>query len=412
MHAHTFLHRQPDGRRFVLRLAGHAATGALGGLLAAAVTLWLDRQTGLSLPFPTANAQVWMGTLAGGLITITVFVLWMRMVVVGLASSQASPRILTGYLDDGFQRTLAAWLLTGFTYVTAVLVALPSHPDGRQGIPAISSVASLLIVVAALSSVLLATHKARNSVSMPQVVRGLADQAMTVMAAQDSPNDPAPSTAPGATKTVVHASRMGWIQEIDHDAIMAHLPTHTTLTIGANIGDFVAEGEAVAWADRELASACADAISAHVTIVPTRTSEYDLAYALQHLVDVAEHAMTPSSLDTSTAYEALMHLRAILDQLLHNGVSTGNLRGKEGRWIIAEQAWATADYLQVTFQRLVTGGSKDPTTAGELHQVLTRLEQTAQALGNDDSKAVLSEQRARLQREAHAGVASAGHRPW
>lgn len=411
VHAQTFLRRQPDGRRFLLRLAGRATTGALGGLSVAAVTLWLDRQAGLTLPFPTANAQVWLGTLAGGLITIAVFVLWMRMVVVGLASSQASPRVLTGYLDDGFQRTLTAWLLAGFTYVTAVMVALPSHPDGGHGIPAVSSLASLLIVVAALSSVLLATHAARSNVSMPQVVRGLADQAFTVMAAQQSPNDPPPPTAAGGTKTVLHAPRMGWIQWIDHDAIMAHLPAHTVLTLGTSIGDFVAEGQAVARADQELEAASADAIIARFTIVPTRTSEYDLAYAIQHLVDVAEHAMTPSSLDTSTAYEALMHLRAVLHRLLHNGVSTGNLRGEDERWIVTEHAWGTAGYMEVTFQRLVTGGSKDPTTAGELHDVLTSLEQTAHALGDVDSQEVLSEQRSRLEREARTGVASTGHRP-
>lgn len=402
----AFLRRQPESRRFLLRLVGRAAGGVLLGLLAAGFTLLLDRQMGLSLPFPTSNSQLLLGTLVGAMITITVFVLWMRTVVVGLASSQASPRVLTGYLDDAFQRNLAAWMMAGFAYLTAVTLALPSHPDGGQGVPAVSSVVSLLIVTAALASVLIAMHNATRSISMPQVVRALADRAFEVMAAQHTPNDPPPATATGGTKAVLHAPRMGWLQWIDHDAVMQKMPAETIMTIGVNISDFVQEGEALAWADAELDEDAADAMLDAFTIVPTRTSEYDLAYAVQQLVDVAEHAMTPSSLDTSTAYEALMHLQAVFHRLLENGTSTGTLEGEDGRWIVAQRAWGTADHLQVAFQRLVTGGSQDPTTAQNLRAVIRDLQRTAHAVGDTASQDVLSEQRSRLDAQASSAVAS------
>lgn len=141
-------------------------------------------------------------------------------------------------------------------------------------------------------------------------------------------------------------------------------------------------------------------------IVPTRASEYDLAYAIQQLVDVAEHAMTPSSLDTSTAYEALVHLRAVLDRLLQQGTPTGNLRGPDGRWIVGQRAFTTADHLRTASQRLVTVGSEDPTSAERLRAILNALAKTARLVGDTASRKVLSEQRSRLEREAPSTVAS------
>lgn len=403
----TYLRRQAGPQRFLVRLAGRVATGALAGLLAAAITLWLDGSAGLILPFPVSNTQLLLGTLVGAMVTIAVFMLWMRAVVVGLASSQASPRVLSGYLEDTFQRRLAAWTLAGFAYLAAVTVALPSHPAGGQGVPAVSTIVSLLIAMAALSGVLGAMHNATSNVSIPHVVRTLADRVFAVMAAQHAPNDPPPSTAAGGTKAVLHAPRMGWIQWIEHDAIVERLPADTVLTVGVDISDFVAEGQPVAWADAELDGETADAILGRFAIVPTRTSEYDLAYAIQQLVDVADRAMTPSSRDTSTAYEALMHLRAVFHRLIEEGTATGHLRGEDGRWVVAQRSWEPAHHLHVAFQRLVTGGSQDPTTAQELRAVMRALERAAHAVGDTASRDTLATQCSRLDREMSPEVAAA-----
>lgn len=402
----AFLRRQSAARRFHLRLSSRVGAGALAGLLAAALTLWFDRRTGTTLPVPTANAQLLLGTLAGAMVTITVFVLWMRTVVVGLASQQASPRVLAGYLDDGFQLSMTAAMMAGFAYLTAVTAALPSQPDGGSGVPAVSAVVSLLIVVSALGAVLIAMHNATSSMSMPQVVRTLADRCFAVMAVRPSADHTPPPTGHLARRVVLRAPEMGWVQAVEHENIMGRLPAGTTLTVEVNVSDFVAQGEPLGWVDAELDGDTVDAILDGFTIVSTRTPQYDLAYAIQQLVDVAEHAMLPSSLDTSTAYEALMHLRAVFHRLLRRGTATHSLQGDDGRWIVARRAWGTADYLRVAFRRLSSLGAKDPTTTRELHETLRALERTAQEVGDTASQDVLAEQRTVLEEEARASAES------
>jgi uncharacterized membrane protein len=238
--AQHFLRRQSDLRRFVFRLATRAMSGTLVGVLTAALTLWIDRTAGLSLPLPASNSQLLLGSLVGAIITITVFVLWMRVVVVSLVSSQASPRVLTGYLDDGFQRNLTAWMMGGVMYLTAATLGLPLHRD-TGGVPAVTSLVAVLILVTALSTVLVAMHSATKSLAMPQIVRSLADHAFAVIEAQDRPDDPTSATPPHAGTEPLRSSRMGWVQWIDHDRIMDGLPPDTVLTIdvttaGAGLG--------------------------------------------------------------------------------------------------------------------------------------------------------------------------------
>lgn len=389
--------RQSEIRRFTLRLGSRVVVGVVAGLAAAAGTLWLDRRSELTLPLPTGNFQLLLGTLVGAVLTIAVFALWMRTVVVGLASAQASPRVLTGYLDDAFQRNLTAWMMASFAYLTAVTAALPSHPEGGEGIPAVSAITSMVLVLTAFSGVLVAIHNATINLSMPQVIRALADRALAVMADQASPDDPPPPTEPDPALTVLQAPEMGWIQAVDHARIMEQLPAGTTLTVDVNVSDFIAEGETMAYADAQLSADARTSILDSFAIVQTRAPEYDLSYAIQQLVAVAEHAMTPSSVDTSTAYEALMHLRAVLHRLLRRGTATGNLRGAEGRWIVAERAWLPADHLDVAFRRLVTGGSQDPTTVEHLRSALIALHRTAGEVEDAASQRVLEQHRKRLE---------------
>jgi uncharacterized membrane protein len=164
----------------------------------------------------------------------------------------------------------------------------------------------------------------------------------------------------------------------------------------ANVGDFVAEGERLGSTDKQVDAEAAASLAEGFSVVPTRASEYDLAYAIQQLVDVAEHAMAPSSIDRSTAYEALSHLRAVFRRLLHAPAPTGHLRGSDGRWIVARRALGPADHIGTAFQRLVTTGSDEPTNAEVLRATMSSLQGTAQVVGDEATQRALSAQQSRL----------------
>jgi uncharacterized membrane protein len=384
----------------VRSLAGLAAGAVLAGAAATA-----DQATGWRLPLSSASATPLAATLVGALLTIAVFTLWMRTVVVGLASAQLSPRVLSSYLDDRFQRTVTGWMVAAITCTTILAARLPRE---SEDVPAISTVLVLLVVIAALAALLLAMRHAVNSLSPPEVIRRLADTAFARLERQAAPDDPGPAATPDpAGWWPLRSDTLGWVQDLDHDALLAAVPPRTTVLLEVAVGEFVAVGEPLACLELPAAHGAARdgegpaevderALLDAITIARTRDARDDLAFAVQQLVDVAQHAVAPSSLDTSTAHEALVHLRAVLQELLRHGTATGCKDGDEGRRVVSSAAWRPADHLVAVFERLRGGASQDPTSARHLARTLAMLRATAEEVGDHRAVEVLDEQHDRL----------------
>jgi uncharacterized membrane protein len=392
-------------RQLARQLLPRATAGIVGGWLIGAATLALDAATGLRLPLAVTNVQVLLGALAGAILTIGVFTLWMRTVVVGLAAGQVSPRVVASYLDDDFQHRVAGWVVAGFAYVVVVLALLP---EGRSdadptGVPAISTVLSVLIVVAALMTVLLAIRHAVTSLSLSNLVRVLTDQALEVMRHPAGPDDHPPmQSAPGGISSRIVGRSMGWVQHVDHDALIAAVPAHTTITVHAAVGEFVTAGEVVATVDAELDDDTKEQLSDAISLASMRRPDIDLAFAIQQLVDVAQHAMTPSSNDTSTAVEALVHLRAVLSALIRNGKYTGCLNGDDGRFVVTVNVWDPADHVEAAFERLRRSAAQMPVIVERMIQTIDQLERVADEVDDHASADILRHQRAELVASAEA----------
>jgi uncharacterized membrane protein len=392
--------------RLATTLVPRAVVAVLAGWGLAAATLLLDRTIGLVLPVPISNARAVLGALAGAVLTIAVFAVWMRTVVVGLAAAYVSPRVVSSYLDDRFQRRMMVWMIAGFAYVLGVLAFLPAITgDGaRTGVPAASSVVAILVVVVALVTVLLAIRHAVTSLSLSALVRALADRALATMAVPDRPDDDVPhrDVPTDSEGSEVRSHVMGWVQDVDYPAIIEALPPETVLTLYTPVGEFVARGEPFAVTHRDLSDDAHDAIRAAIAVAPTRRGDADLAFAIQQLVDVAQHAMTPTSNDTSTADEALMHIRAVMHELLRNGKFSGCLNGSEGRSVVSPGIWDPADHLEVTFERLRPGAAQLPMTSHRLLHTIDALAVTAGEVGDERSREMLRYQRERLSEAAES----------
>lgn len=385
-------------------LLPRALIALLVGWGLSASTLLVDAVSGVRLPVPATNARVLLGALAGAILTIAVFALWMRTVMVGLAAAHVSPRVVSSYLDDDFQRRMTAWMIAGFAYVLGVLAFLPPNPadDTVAGVPAISILVATVVAVAALLTVLLAIHHAVTSLSLSALVRDLADRALAVMELPQRPDDepPADLSRRDTDAVIIRSDEMGWVQNIDYPALLGALPAGAVLTLHTSVGEFVAKGEPMAGATELVNDEAHDEIRDAVTLAATRRADDDLAFAIQQLVDVAQHATTPASNDTSTADEALVHLRAVMHELVRKGKRSGCLVGSDGRAIVSASVWHPADHLEAAFERLRFGAARMPTAVDRVLHTIDALERTAREVGDERSRETLRCQRDRLSRAA------------
>lgn len=376
-----------------------AATMALALLVGAAVggaAVAVDRVWLTPPPFELGTLQSvrsLLAALAGGLITIAVFSLWMRTVVVGLVSGHFSPRTLVGFLEDRFQRHLLGAMVAGLMTVLVVLLGLPAETDQALA-PVVGTLVSVVIAVTALAGVLWAIEQATRSLSLSELVSRLANEAMAVLERQpEGTVELQRSPHPTATRAVT-APATGWVVSIDTAAMLAALPPGGVARLRTRVGAFVTDNDTVA--EVSLAEAedggsdetgDLDAIAAAVGLARTRRPDVDLGLALGQLLDVGAHALQGST-DTATGHEVLVHLGAVLEAVVSRGLPLRHDADANGRWVIDEGGWDAADHVQLCAERLRQPAARDPASARDLLQLLGRVRDVAERV---DDRMVVSE---------------------
>lgn len=426
-HGPSRIARRPHGTSLrVGELAATMAVAAAIGCLAALGALAVDRAWLTPPPIELAEGQsirTLLSGVVGGLITIAVFSLWMRTVVVGLVADQFSPRTLVTFLGDRFQRHLLGSMATG---VAAVLVLLVAPFEADEPAPLISTLLATLITLAALAGVLLAIQHATRSLSVPDLVSRLADEALEVLARQPREQVDIDETPPTAEAATVRAPGTGWVTAIDTGRIRTALPPHGAVHLQTRVGAFVTPRTPLAVVSLAEADDMADLerVSAAITLARTRSPQMDLAFAIGQLLDVGAHALQ-GSIDTATGHEAVVHLGAVLEAVIERGLPLRHDADADGRRVHDEAGWDAADHVKVCAERLREPSAREPEAARHLirmlrrlHEVAVEVEQAAVAseiarqaemlLEVVDANRVLPRDRQRLEREAGPILASDG----
>jgi DNA-binding response OmpR family regulator len=119
----------------------------------------------------------------------------------------------------------------------------------------------------------------------------------------------------------------------------------------------------------------------------TRSPEMDLAFALAQLVDVGTYALQARA-DTSTAHEVLVHLEAVLEEIILRGVPRLHDEDRDGRCVYDEAGWNTTDLVRLCVERIRGAASRDPEATRHLMHMLQGIRKVAEGCG---ASAVVSE---------------------
>jgi len=404
-----------DLRSLVVAVVPMTLVAVAVGVAAAMGVLALDSLLGHPLHFDGEAASALLVAAAGAMVTVTVFAVWMRTVVVGLAAARFSLRHLMRLLDDRSQLRLVAWSI-GATAAVAT-VAEQARTTVPEQTPGLAVLFAGVLAMALVLTVLFALRLATNRLAPSEVVRRLADHIMTVIDTNRTLPDDAIVTDGGRPATVVRGEAMGWVRSIDRQAILEALPPQARCRLEVAVGGFVVPEDPIATSDVELDRHEVEQIRANIHLGRVRSYHSDLAYAFQALVDVADSAAGSS--DTSTLLEVVVHLEAASTRLLDVGVASGHLCGSDGRAVVDGSRWSVADHLYVVTYRVAKAAAADPVVSGELLTSLTRLLARAEEFEESEAAHALRKVRSRFSRSLDGDVIGdrplttrAGNRSW
>jgi uncharacterized membrane protein len=263
------------------------------------------------------GARTVLSTIAGAMISVTGLVFSITMVVLQLASSQYTPRVLQAFLGDRTTQHTLGLFAASFLYALVVLRAVR---DGERA-PGLAVTVALLLVVGAVGMFLAYIHHITTSIGVARVLQRTAQQSRDLLAdgqASAWPTTPPELEEPVASR-VLAADRSGYVDAVDTPALVRLASRHgVRVELLHPLGSFVAHGSPLLVV-HELPGADApspEAVLALVSQVGERTMDQDVGYGIRRLVDIAERALSPGINDPTTAVQVLDQLHDLLRRMV------------------------------------------------------------------------------------------------
>lgn len=355
------------------------------------------------------SARTLLGVIAGATISFAGIAFSVSLLIIQLASSQFSPRVVHTLFRDPFNKRVMALVVGTFTYCVVVLRSVRSalEPGREPVVPNISVAIAVVLGIAAILAIVAFINHSAHSMDVSEILERIRREttkqirAEWTLAEPNTNDNEAIPPPPAESTTVIRADRSGWVQQIDTAALLACLPDGATAYVETYAGRFAIEQSPLITLspriDADDVEAC---LLGAFLIGETRTMQQDVTYGLRQLVDVTVKALSPGINDPTTAQEAIFHTAAVLNELLrHDPPSSVLIDGS--RCLLMTHQPSPRELVQIAYDEPRRAGATQPAVCLYLLATLESLIEIMQA-------ARLETRTAELRRQARLIVAGCG----
>lgn len=390
----------------------YVAVGIVLGFAGVELDRRIVDETG-ELPFGLTStvdsARAALGTVASATISFAGIAFSISLLVIQLASSQYSPRVVHGLLRDQFSKRIMGIVVGTFTYCLVVLRSVrgPLEEGGEPVIPSISvGLGVALGVVSILSIIAFIDHSAHAMDVSRVLARATANGVATVRRLWDDPDERAddePSRpgddvvpeAPDEHLVITHAAD-GWIQNVDLASMSRAADRGGTVRLDTEVGRYAVAGTVlcVVWPVPEDPDLARERARYAVVTGSSRTADQDVGYGVRQLADVALRALSPGINDPTTAQDALFHLGSVLRAALEHTPPPLATPMGDGRVLLRPERLDHALLVDLAFDEVRLAAVGLPTVCIYLLELLQLLEQVATDGRDGDARRAIRKQAA------------------
>ena len=373
----------------------------LGAILASVLVVPLDRLVDQALGGPLGSilfaggpdsARLVLSTIAAAMLTFTGLVFSVTMLVLQLASSQLSPRVIRTFLRDRVNQGVLGLFIATFLYALLVLREVRSPPSGTAFVPAIAVTLVYALLIASVGAFVLYIHHMAAAIRPAKVLRTVGDETRRAISrlhpdpVDRATTQPVADLPTRAAETVIDVERgPGVIIAIDEEAL-AEVAREQAIVVELLhvVGDFVPTGAPLArfWrlstspANEEMPTV---AVSRAIQSGGERTMSQDAAFGLRQIVDIATRALSPGINDPTTAVQALDELHDLLRRLAGLAFPPPDRLAENGSLLVRLRRLGWSDYVMLALDEIRQYGADSIQIARRLRDLLLDLKAVAPA---------------------------------
>lgn len=292
-------------------------------------------------------AKTIMGNLSGALLTMTTFTFSTILVVLTMYSSQFSPRTLKNFVHDRLTWRVLGVFLGGFIYNTLSLLFMRAHLYSHD---VISTFIGILIAFFCLATFAYFIHHISTTVQVGKLVIDLVGDTERVIGKfedlWEKTADEGTIWRPDGIKQSFATGKAGFIGYIYFEELLGFAEKNgMEIEILASIGDYVHENKSIV--NVYMTESEKFPVNDFFVIGDERTSEQDIEFALQKLVEISLRAISPGINDPNTANDIVIRLGNLLGKIGSLKTDEVVLTDKDGNGRIL---YAYPDFKEILYK--------------------------------------------------------------
>ena len=268
------------------------------------------------------GARALLSAVAGSMITVVSLTFSVTIVALTVTSQHFGPRLLNSFMRDLVAQVVLGAFIGTFAYCLLVLRTVQVEGNGRPlFVPHLAVTVSVGLTLLSVAALIAFIHHISVAMQVSTITTGIArdlrdaierlypERIGAGLGTVSEPREAAPQPPSSAVR--VESTTSGYVQGIDPASLMTLARRHdVTIWIDAEPGAFVVAGQPLV---RVLPAAAdpekfARAVNDLFVLGHDRTTEQDAGFAIQQLVEVALHALSPGMNEPFTAITCIDRL--------------------------------------------------------------------------------------------------------
>ena len=309
------------------------------------------------------GARGMMSTIAGSMISVVGVTFSMILVVLALASSQYTSRILRNFMRSRVTQVVLGIFAGNFTYCLIVLRTIRSGDEGTF-VPSLAVFFGFALALGGVGALVYFIHHIASSIEASSVIASVAQETIAAIdrlfpeklgqGPGEDDDDQTLHPQSGRNWRAVPARESGYIQRVNDSALLRLArDSNAIVRMEHGVGEFVIQNTTLASLALEDPPdpETLDALQATFSINRHRTVEQDAAFGIRQIVDVALKALSPGINDVTTAVTCVDYLTTILARLAPRQIPSSH-RYEEGELRVIAKGPSFESMLAESFDQI------------------------------------------------------------